>query len=150
MSIITQGFGVFEEAIITRGFGRTRIQSSGGGIVTKGFGLFKETIVTQGYGKIIERAVTEAIEEVTRRRPRGSSAASRRRKEEDKLIVEWTVSATIIDVNNEDFILPLRQSITKKLREQNLDISVENIELRSLENNEIKIEVKIKEIRRKK
>lgn len=123
-------------------------------IITKGYGVQKEAIVTQGYGRLIEQAVVDAIEAVTSRRPRGSSAASRRRKkerEQDEDYTEWTVSAIIIDVNDKDLFVPLKHEINKKIKNLKLDVSVQNISLNKLEDtNETKIEVKIKQVNKKK
>jgi hypothetical protein len=108
-------------------------------IITQGFGVTNEGIITQGYGIGIQEIVVEAIESVTRRRVIGSSfgrtpsnAIISKRKnyiDDNEKYEEYTIFASISSSNNKNLSIPISNEIKKRIKNFDINITVENIEV---------------------
>jgi phosphoribosylaminoimidazole-succinocarboxamide synthase len=98
-------------------------------IITKGYGVCKEAIITKGYGRRIEKAVVDAIEEITRRRVSGSGTKRKRTIEEDEVCDEYTISVSLTKLNDDSLLEPIRNNITKRIGDFDVKISVKNISI---------------------
>lgn len=107
-------------------------------IITKGYGVKREAIVTQGYGRRITEIVVDAIEEAARLRVGNTKA---RRKPLENGYVEYTISASIENVNNQALEQAIRNKIHKKIKDFDANVSIQNISFSTSE-KEIKIEVR--------
>ena len=112
-------------------------------IITKGFGVEKEAIITQGFGRKIEKIVIDAIETITKKRVGGSKLHKRSLEINKEKFEEYTILASLISNNDEDFSDQIYNEIKKVIYESGINLKIKDIKIETKNNNfEVKVSIK--------
>jgi hypothetical protein len=112
-------------------------------IITKGYGVFNEAIITQGYGRKIEQIVVDVVERLTQRKIGGSGYKSRPIIIEKEKCNEFIISASLLSINNEDLSIPISNEIKKCIEDSDINVKVKNIRVET-RGKDIEVRVAVK------